>query len=418
MTLVAELRGVTKSYRLGVERSNWRALIPGPLGDTSGGDRFNALDGVSLEVRRGQAVGIVGENGAGKSTLLKVLAGIVRPTSGTVTVSGRVAAAIELGVGFDPDLTGYENLRFAGALFGVGAAEVDRRQDQIVGFSGLGEFMGMPVKRYSTGMRARLGFSLVTAFEADVVILDEVLSVGDWAFQQRCIERVRELHAAGAAIVAVSHNNWLITQICDHALLLENGAVVLAGDPLTVIERYLGEDTITDATKDPRFPTLPLISAAPEDGNVRFRDLVVEPAGIQPNDPLDLSFVVEVDEPVDADLVMSIYTMGRAVFADPDIGPSDVLRRPGTWEISVRTDRLPFSPGSFKVRIAALRGLDPDDHTQEHQGAVATIAAPFKVLGPPSTRPGLLFDTEWQVRSLGADPDRTDSDRTDSGGPD
>jgi len=408
MTLVAELQGVTKTYRLGVERSNWRALIPGPLGDTSGGDRFNALDDVSLEVRQGQAVGVIGENGAGKSTLLKVLAGIVRPTSGTVSVSGRVAAAIELGVGFDPDLTGYENLRFAGALFGVGAPEVDRRQSQIVEFSGLGEFMGMPVKRYSTGMRARLGFSLVTAFEADLVILDEVLSVGDWAFQQRCIERVRELHAAGAAIVAVSHSNWLITQICDHALLLESGAVALAGDPLTVIERYLGEDTITDTTKDERFPTLPVLSTAPEDGHVRFRDLVVNPSGINPNDPLDLSFVVEVDEAVDADLVMSIYTMGRAVFADPDIGPSEILRRPGTWKVSVRTDRLPFSPGSFKVRIAALHGLDPEDHTQEHLGALAAISAPFKVLGPPSTRPGLLFDTEWQVQEAAAPTGRVD----------
>jgi ABC-type polysaccharide/polyol phosphate transport system ATPase subunit len=400
MTLVAELRHVTKTYRLGSERSNWRALVPGPLGETTGGDHFNALDDVSLQVHRGQAVGIVGENGAGKSTLLKVLAGIVRPTSGSVEVSGRIAAAIELGVGFDPDLTGYENLRFAGALFGVPAAEVDRRQDQIVEFSGLGEFMGMPVKRYSTGMRARLGFSLVTAFDADVVILDEVLSVGDWAFQQQCVERVRELHAAGAAVIAVSHSNWLITQICDHAVLLENGTVVLAGDPLTVIERYLGEDTITDTTKDERFPTLPMLATAPGDGHVRFRDLVVEPAGINPNDPLELSVVVEVDEPVDADLVMSIYTMGRAVFADPDIGPSEILRRPGTWKVSVRTDRLPFSPGSFKVRVAALHGLDPDDHTQEHLGALATISAPFKVLGPPSTRPGLQFDTEWSVGEL------------------
>lgn len=403
VTVVARLDGVTKTYRLESERSNWRALIPGPRGETIGGAHFNALDDVSLEVRSGQAVGIVGENGAGKSTLLKVLAGIVRPTTGTVDISGTVTAAIELGVGFNPDLTGSENLRFAGALFGVTAADVERRRDGIVEFSGLSEFMEMPVKRYSTGMRARLGFALVTAFEADLVILDEVLSVGDWAFQQRCLARIEELHAAGAAIVAVSHSNWLITQLCDHAVLLESGHVAMTGDPLSVIERYLGEETITDTTKDERFAALPLLEVQTGESPVRLRDLTIDPPDIQVNDRLEFRFVVEVDEAVGADLVMSMYTMGRAIFADPAICPDDLLSRPGTWEVSVRTDRLPFSAGSFKVRVAVLHGLDPDDVLQDHLSALASLSAPFKVLGPASTRPGLQFDTDWSVTAVARD---------------
>lgn len=396
MTVVASLRDVSKVYRLGAERSNWRALIPGPLGDPAEGQHFHALEDVSIEIHAGRSLGVVGVNGAGKSTLLKVLAGVVRPTSGTVEVTGRVAAAIELGVGFNPDLTGDENLAFAAALFGVGSADVARRRDEIIEFAGVGDFMDMPLKRYSTGMRARLGFALVTAFEADLILLDEVLSVGDWAFQQRCIERVRSLHAAGAAIVAISHSNWLITQICDEAVLLEDGRVAFAGDPLSVVERYLGEDTITDTTKDERFSTLDMLRLD-DDAPVRLSDLVIDPPAIESNDRLHCRFRLEVLEEVDAELVLSLYTMGRAVFADPDIGPSEVLRRPGTWELEVVTDRLPFSPGSFKVRVAVLQRVDPEDHLQEHRSALTAVSGAFKVLGDPSTRPGLQFETTWRV---------------------
>jgi lipopolysaccharide transport system ATP-binding protein len=406
MTVVARLDGVTKSYRLGSERSNWRALIPGPRGEQLAGEYFKALDDVSLEVRSDQAIGIVGQNGAGKSTLLKVLAGIVRPSSGAVHVEGRVASVIELGVGFNPELTGAENLRFAGSLFGARPTEIQRRYDEIVDFSGLEAFMDMPVKRYSTGMRARLGFALVTSFDADLVILDEVLSVGDWAFQQKCLERVDRLHKGGAAIVAVSHNNWLVTQICDHAVLLEDGRIVASGDPLSVIERYLGETTITDTDKDANFPTLPLLEERP-DSPVRISDLVVEPPEIRPNDPLRFRFTVEVDEPLDAQIVMSMYTMGRAVFADPQVGPTDVLSRPGVWEVAGTTDRLPFSPGGFKIRVAVVREPDPEDFLQEHLAAFASASASFKVLGAASTRPGLQFDTTWEPRRLDAGIDRS-----------
>lgn len=401
-TPAAALDGVTKRYRLGAERSNWRALVPGPFGEPSAGDWFTALDDVTLRVAPGESVGILGRNGAGKSTLLKILAGIVRPTSGAVSVSGRMAAVIELGVGFNPELTGAENLRFAGSLFGVTPAEVDRRYDDIVEFSGLAEFMHTPLKRYSTGMRARLGFALVTSFDADVVILDEVLSVGDWEFQQRCLERIGELHRAGAAVVAVSHSHWLITQICQRAVMLEHGRITCEGDPLSVIEQYLGETTITDTDKDERFPVLDELAATDGPSPVRLVDLELDTDEISPHDRLRFRVTVEVDRPVDGQLVMSLYTMGRAVFADPEEGPSHVLSEPGRWTVTGTTQPLPFSPGAFKLRLAVLRARDPEDHLHRHVGALATAGAPFRVLGPASTRPGLVFDTAWEARPAGA----------------
>ena len=155
MALVVDLQHVTKIYRLGSERSNWRALIPGRLGEQRFGEPFDALNDVSLQIEAGESVGLIGANGAGKSTILKILAGVVEPTYGSVDVYGTVAPIIELGVGFDPELNGSENLRFGGALLGHSPEEVDERYDAIVDFAGLADFMDTPVKRYSTGMRAR-----------------------------------------------------------------------------------------------------------------------------------------------------------------------------------------------------------------------------------------------------------------------
>ena len=183
--LDVDIQHVTKIYRLGAERSNWRALVPGPFGEQPTGEAFHALTDVSLQIEAGEALGIIGANGAGKSTILKILAGVVEPTYGSVEIRGQVAPIIELGVGFDPELNGSENVRFGGALLGHDAQELEERYESIVAFSGLEDFMETPVKRYSTGMRARLGFSLVTAFDADLILLDEVLSVGDFDFQNR-----------------------------------------------------------------------------------------------------------------------------------------------------------------------------------------------------------------------------------------
>lgn len=401
MTPVASLDRVGKTYQLGVERSNWRALIPGRRGEQVGGQPFEAVIDVSLDIEPGQALGLIGANGAGKSTILKMLAGVVEPTSGTVTVRGRVAPIIELGVGFSPDLTGTDNLRFGASVLGVTDRDIAARYDDIVEFAGLGAFMSTPLKRYSTGMKARLGFALVTSFETDLLLVDEVLSVGDWEFQRRSLERIREIHAGGAAVVAVSHSNWMISQICDELVLLEHGKVAATGDPVSVIARYVGEEVIGigEPVTDNR-PVTEVIAEPAPDSPVTITDLAVVPADIEPNDRLEFRFTLRVEVAVEGLLVMSIYSIGRAAFAEPEAGPHELLRSPGTYEVRGTIATFPVAPGRYHLRVAVLPRHRDDDYDQEFLEALAKQTVPFTVIGDFTRRPGLLFDTSWTSRPV------------------
>ncbi len=406
MALVVDLQNVTKIYRLGAERSNWRALIPGPWGEVQTGEPFHALSDVSLQIEAGQSLGIIGANGAGKSTILKILAGVVEPTYGTVEVHGRVAPIIELGVGFDPELNGSENLRFAGALLGHDRQEIEEQYDSIVAFSGLEEFMDTPVKRYSTGMRARLGFSLVTAFDADLILLDEVLSVGDFDYQQRSLRRVKDLHERGSAVVAVSHSNHMISQLCSTLALLDHGHIVTIGDPVTVISRYIGEQVIGIGEPVPDDQVhAELIADPPEDSPVAVEDLELLPDAIVPGGALTFRFTLRVTEPVDARLVMSFYSIGRAAFAEPDEGPSELLATTGSWTVTGQIDSFPVAPGPYHLRVAVIPEHDPNDFDQEYLESLAKVTTPFTILGDPTHRPGLMFDTKWEADALPVDED-------------
>lgn len=406
---VARLEGVTKTYHLGLERSNWRALIPGPRGEVVRGESFQALADVSLTIEPGQALGIIGANGAGKSTVLKLLAGVVEPTSGTVEVNGDVAPVIELGVGFDPDLSGADNLRFGATLLGHSNAEITERWDDIVAFAGLADFMSTPLKRYSTGMRARLGFSLVTAFPTDLILLDEVLAVGDWAFQRRSLARIRELHAAGSAIVAVSHSNWMLAQLCDTLILLEHGHVIASGDSVTVIGRYLGEEVVGVGEPFPDDQIVAdLIPPPPESSPVSIEGLAVIPNSIEPAAPVRFSFELVVEEGTEGILVMSFYTIGRAAFAEPEEGPSHLLATPGRWRIEGTITSLPVGPGPYHLRVAVIPAHDPDDFDHEFRNSLAVETVPFAVLGNPTRRPGILLEVTWVEEDVLAGPGRTD----------
>jgi ABC-type polysaccharide/polyol phosphate transport system ATPase subunit len=404
MTVIASLDHVVKTYRLGIERSNWRALIPGRRGEGVIGEPFDAVSDVSLEIRAGQALGLIGANGAGKSTILKMLAGVVEPSSGTVTVRGRVAPIIELGVGFNPDLTGADNLRFGASVLGVTDRDIASRYDDIVAFAGLEDFMSTPLKRYSTGMRARLGFALVTSFEADLLLIDEVLSVGDWDFQRRSLDRIRAIHAAGAAIVAVSHSNWMVSQICEELVLLEHGKVAAMGDPVSVITRYVGQEVIGigEPVTDNR-PVTPLLSEPPPDSPVVVEDLEVVPPELEPNDPLQFRFRLRVHEAVEGLLVMSFYTMGRAAFAEPERGPGELLAAPGTYEVSGRIASFPVAPGRYHLRVAVLPAdYEDDDYDHEFLEALAKETVPFTVVGDFTRRPGLQLETTWDSQPVTA----------------
>jgi ABC-type polysaccharide/polyol phosphate transport system ATPase subunit len=199
---------------------------------------FWALRGVSFEIERGQTLGIIGHNGAGKSTILKLLSKITTPSRGYIRVRGRLAALLEISAGFHPELTGRENIYLSGSILGMARAEISRKLESIIEFSGIREFMEVPVKRYSSGMYVRLGFSIAAHVEPDILLLDEVLAVGDIAFQAKCHERIAQLRKAGITMVLISHDLGAVERLCDRALLLKKGEIVASGLPRDVIAEY------------------------------------------------------------------------------------------------------------------------------------------------------------------------------------
>lgn len=197
-----------------------------------------ALKNVSYSIRNGESVGIIGRNGAGKSTMLKVISRVVVPTSGHVRVVGSVAPLIELGMGFHPELTGRENVYINAAMLGSSPRETARKFDQIVEFADLKDFIDAPIRTYSTGMVARLGFAVATDINPDILIVDEVLAVGDASFQKKCFERLKQFQKNGVTIIYVTHAVGTLSYFCDKALLIDNGAVVCAGEVDTVVNAY------------------------------------------------------------------------------------------------------------------------------------------------------------------------------------
>jgi lipopolysaccharide transport system ATP-binding protein len=238
---------VSKKFRKGESFNSLRDLIPAMTGrmfrqqTLSASDKreFWALEDVSFEVKRGEALGIIGRNGAGKSTMLKILSRIMKPTRGTITVNGRLSALIEVSAGFHQDLTGRENIFLNGTILGMTRREIASKLEQIIDFSDIEEFIDTPVKHYSSGMYARLGFAVAAHVNPDVLIVDEVLSVGDYLFQKKCVARMEEVIAEGATALFVSHNLKSVAEFCRQSLLLDHGRMVILGPTEDVIETYI-----------------------------------------------------------------------------------------------------------------------------------------------------------------------------------
>jgi ABC-type polysaccharide/polyol phosphate transport system ATPase subunit len=234
-----ELQNVSKSF----PRHNRQLLLRDRISLFLKGrhrERFYALKNVSFHLPHGESLAIVGPNGAGKSTLLGVIAGLAHPDEGSATVNGRVAALLELGSGFHPDLTGKENVRLNASLLGLSRARTDELYDGIVEFSGIGDFINETVRTYSSGMVLRLAFSVAINMDPEILLVDEVLTVGDQAFQAKCVERIHEFRNSGKSIIAVSHAQGMVQELCDHAIWLDHGEVVMSGDIQEVTDAYAG----------------------------------------------------------------------------------------------------------------------------------------------------------------------------------
>ena len=274
-----QVSGVKKMYKLGqigggtlqADLQSWWAKKRGKEdpnsiigeGERSRGETFMALNGVDLTIYQGEAVGIIGSNGAGKSTLLKLLSRVTAPTEGEIDIYGRIASMLEVGTGFNGELTGRENVYMNGAILGMTKQEIDAKMEQIIDFSEVREFIDTPVKRYSSGMFVKLAFSVAAHLDAEIMIMDEVLAVGDMAFQKKCLTKMRDAAKKdGRTVLYVSHNMNTIRQLCDRCIVLDKGKVIFEGEVEESINKYLGKSDslsnnvliVDDRIRDPYFP--------------------------------------------------------------------------------------------------------------------------------------------------------------------
>jgi ABC-type polysaccharide/polyol phosphate transport system ATPase subunit len=314
---------------------------------------FWALRDVSFEAAHGETLGIIGHNGAGKSTILKLLSRITTPTSGTITLHGRLAALIEVGSGFHPELSGRDNIFLSGSILGMRRREIAAKLDRIVDFSGVGPFIDMPVKWYSSGMYVRLGFSVAAHLEADILLVDEVLAVGDAAFQLQCYERIGELRRAGTTLLFISHDLASVDRLCDRVLLVNRGELAAAGSAADVIRQYqqLVDDSVASRTADALQSTA---AGAARVLDVRFvDDQGAETAGTATGGRLSALVDLEVIAPIpDAVVEVFYYSRdGRTLHCQHSTAISNetVTLAPGRRRLEFTCDAFGLQPGVYAV---------------------------------------------------------------------
>jgi lipopolysaccharide transport system ATP-binding protein len=370
-----------------------RELIPGGLGGLRDGE-FWALDDVSFTLAPGDALAIVGRNGAGKSTLLKLLFGLLKPDRGEIRRNGRIEAIIELGTGFNPLLSGRENIAVGAALHGLGRAESRRLEDEVIAFAELDEAIDSPVQSYSTGMRARLAYALAAHLKPDLLLVDEVLTVGDFAFQRKCVAHMRSYLDGGGALLLVSHNVAEIQTVCNRALLLDRGRVAAEGDPVEVLSGMLQQRGPAPAVQVP----------AVSDGTVRIVALEMGGeggAGPVTGRPAEIRLRYEAARACDVFWTFSLWA------ADPWICVTAALDRAprrieaGSGELSGRLPDLPLIAGRYWLHASVMDGRDGHAIArfgEVHSGAVVDVAAPPDVMGNIAMIRNQLvkIDVEWR----------------------
>jgi ABC-type polysaccharide/polyol phosphate transport system ATPase subunit len=362
-----------------------------------------ALDGVSFDVAAGESVGIIGANGSGKSTLLKLLAGIVRPTRGTVVVNGKLAALLELGAGFHPEISGRENVEIAGLLLGLSKREIARRFAQIVRFAGIEDFLDEPVKTYSSGMAVRLGFSIAAHSDPDVLLVDEVLAVGDEAFAHRALERFAELERDGRTLVFVSHDLPLIAERCRRAIWLDRGRVAADGPAGETVARYRdhvaageGERRLGEGAGSDRVGSgVAFISS------VQLLDADGRPAGrLRAGQPAALAMAVHAAEPL-SDFVFGfrVATVSGAVVFGVNTSLEGLRPRrfAGAGRVTLSIPSLDLAPGVYSVD-AAVHARDGAPYDYRRDVLRFEVTSEVAAAGVWSPRRTWEFegDVEWE----------------------
>jgi ABC-2 type transport system ATP-binding protein len=387
MASAISVRGVSKRFKLTHERYPSLKERVIHFGRVPSED-FWALRGIDFEVPDGATVGLLGHNGSGKSTLLKCIAGILRPTEGEIATRGRVAALLELGAGFQGELTGRENIFLNGAILGMSRKELARRFDEIVAFAELEEFIDTQVRFYSSGMYVRLGFAIAVNVEPDILLVDEVLAVGDELFQRKCLDRVGEFQRQGRTIVVVSHSAGLIQQIAHSALVLDHGQLVAAGDPaesIRVFREHLRRPTPRSRPGDP-----PAV-----DDRVRVTSVQFEHAGLPkrqyvvPGDPLTVRIGFEADVPVDDPVftLMMYNSEGESVHGSSTASESVITGHvDGPGEVAFEFPALALPEGEYAITLCVTSSdgnLIYDWHEQRHRFEVRDPKRSFAALELP-----------------------------------
>jgi lipopolysaccharide transport system ATP-binding protein len=368
------VQGLGKQYRIGGPQARYRTIRESLIeaakapfrrlssalrGEGSGadGDTIWALKDVSFEVERGEVVGVIGRNGAGKSTLLKVLSRITEPTEGWAEIHGRVGSLLEVGTGFHPELTGQENIYLSGAVLGMRREEIDRRFDAIVDFSRVEQFLDTPLKHYSSGMQVRLGFAVAAHLEPEILLVDEVLAVGDAEFQKKCLGKMGEVAQGGRTVLFVSHNMRAITGLCKRTVWIDRGYLQCEGEPEAVVGSYLSSGI--SATGSWRRPSC--TSTTSELGllGAKVCEANSLPVSVVPS---NRSFRIEIDYEVgsrlrDSSIILRLTDMnGAVVFTSWDTDSNESIphdREPGTYRSTCRVPAHLLRPGRYAITIAA-----------------------------------------------------------------
>jgi lipopolysaccharide transport system ATP-binding protein len=371
-----EIRELVKRYRLGerdVLHGSLREAIAGAVRSPLRRERreeIEALGGVTLDVGRGEVLGIIGRNGAGKTTLLKILSGVTDPTSGEARIWGRVGSLLEVGTGFHPDLTGRENVFFNGAILGMKRTEIARKFDEIVAFADVERFISTPVKRYSSGMQLRLAFAVAAHLEPEILIVDEVLAVGDAAFQRKCLGKMGEVSGHGRTVLLVSHNMSAITALADRCLWLEDGRVRRIGEPSEVVAEYLSEGhlALQPGIADLTDPALRHGVAKQTQREILFErveliDGTGETTGIFfEREPMRIALTLRSHIATSTlEVLTKISTSDGTLVFTLTSGQRDVDLSPGTVELDVEIPTLPLRRGGYRIDLYALTGVPQDD---------------------------------------------------------
>lgn len=402
---IIEVKHLTKEYDLGAITSlkdNIRHTLAKLQGkDTWQRERFKALDDVNFSIEEGEVVGIIGHNGAGKSTLLKHLANITKPTRGEVIVRGSIAPLIEVGAGVNPELTGRENIFLNGAILGIPKKVIQSKLDEIIDFSELEQFIDTPVKRYSSGMTVKLGFSIATSMDADILIIDEVLAVGDLAFQRKCFDRMEDLiKKQGKTVLLVSHNIRQVARMCTRAILLGHGAITRDGDPSNVCNEFYEENNrqILEHVKNNH------IEQASQELFQLVDVSVVSEAGqsiesIKPGDSLRIKIIIKANKViVKPEIVIGTHTTDFVYLTASSTDKNERLIEQlsvGEHTITLKQKHYPMKAGVYGIRVAIFDQNRNNLYTGENLKFFTVEKSVFESKEPPMRI--INIDSEWII---------------------